>query len=319
MTLIKTEPNTQIDSKIPGNDYGRADSLNSYSLNNTKNHPNLNSRQALTDIPTNKKSPKQKERELQKQKYVNFLLNTKSLDSISNSVHSNPTPNQQQDYNDLLEEPFIKKEPGASSISQNEGLVRTPDNKRHSNSKELTFKVSKKKKIDLTRNFKDITLAVNKPCDIEMNNNDSTESGKGNYQSKTTDGESEKEEAIVESPGEFTVPNDLLYNLQDESKLENQQLDEVYNSLEQIEEQDFYHDVASWTLAEWIGCGQTLLEEYMGFVGDLVQKRMELSIRFQTITNVINERATALNKQDEILDEKLNKIKNLGKEILDII
>ncbi|SCU88755.1 LAFA_0E14400g1_1 [Lachancea sp. 'fantastica'] len=109
----------------------------------------------------------------------------------------------------------------------------------------------------------------------------------------------------------------------------------LYDSDRAIESQAYYEGVfrevkdeseraeciefAKMDLRAWTASGDRLQQEQRDVLARLVEARMLLSAKFEVITDLVNERALALNEQGLLLDRKLKKIQDLGKEILDII
>lgn len=123
------------------------------------------------------------------------------------------------------------------------------------------------------------------------------------------------EEEIKESdnPGKYIKIDKLLYEPQEGEN------GSIFQELEQASEREFCTKAASWSLPEWIANGQHLLNDQTKLVGQLIKHRIELSLKFQVITQAVNDRAEALNAQDLLVDQKLQRIKTLGEEILHII
>ncbi|GAV49166.1 hypothetical protein ZYGR_0N05730 [Zygosaccharomyces rouxii] len=117
----------------------------------------------------------------------------------------------------------------------------------------------------------------------------------------------------LDNPGEYVKIDKLLYQPQEDEN------GSIFQELEQQSEREFCTQASSWSLQEWIQNGQHLLNTHAKLVGKLVKHRIELSIKFQVITNAINDRADALNAQGILVDQKLQRIKTLGEEILHII
>ncbi|AQZ12540.1 ECM11 (YDR446W) [Zygosaccharomyces parabailii] len=123
----------------------------------------------------------------------------------------------------------------------------------------------------------------------------------------------ERIKAQPETPGKYIPIDEVLY----ESR--GKESGSLFQDLEQQSERDFCSSAASWTLNEWIEQGQQLLDAHTRLIGRLVQHRIELSLKLQVITSAVNDRAAALNEQGLLVDQKLEKIKTLGEEILHII
>lgn len=116
-----------------------------------------------------------------------------------------------------------------------------------------------------------------------------------------------------DSPGKYVVIDKLLYQPQEDED------GSIFQELEQKSEREFCTQAASWSLQAWVQNGQQLLNTHTKLVGKLIKHRIELSVKFQVITKAINDRADALNAQGVLVDQKLQRIKTLGEEILHII
>lgn len=185
------------------------------------------------------------------------------------------------------EKPLVKQEPEYSKGLVHEG-TETPI-KRQTNVIEAANS-SKKKKLNTAEKFKKVIPA-----------NDIMDTTRQQF----------------ENPGLYSPIRKLLYESnEDYGEASDQHL---FQDLEHESERNFCQEASRWPMVQWIEQGQVLLKEHTNLIGQLVQQRIELSHKFQAITTIINERAEALNNQGEILDEKMTKIENLGKEILDII
>lgn len=95
---------------------------------------------------------------------------------------------------------------------------------------------------------------------------------------------------------------------------------EYYNEVFSMAEwKDECIDLAKCSMNEWICVGQELLLEQQRLMSKMVHARIQLSHRFQVITELINERAGSLLNQGDLLEEKLRKVQTLGKEILELL
>lgn len=117
----------------------------------------------------------------------------------------------------------------------------------------------------------------------------------------------------LDNPGEYVRLDKLLYEAQEGED------GSIFQELEQQSEREFCTQASSWSLQDWVQNGQQLLNTHTKLVGKLIKHRIELSVKFQVITDAINDRADALNAQGILVDEKLQRIKTLGEEILHII
>ncbi|SCV05655.1 LANO_0H12266g1_1 [Lachancea nothofagi CBS 11611] len=120
------------------------------------------------------------------------------------------------------------------------------------------------------------------------------------------------------NPGSFQPVTSTLHEAN--AKTETREYyDEVFREVEDPEEKNACVKFAKMDLKTWIMTGQILQQEHQLILARLIEARMRLSEKFKVITDLINDRALALNAQGRILDQKLRKIQDLGKEILDII
>ncbi|EDO17673.1 hypothetical protein Kpol_1004p48 [Vanderwaltozyma polyspora DSM 70294] len=312
MTIIKPEPNTidefkLLSSEINQNNNGSKSS--SATIRSSQSCPN---RPALSDISNIKKSPKQKEKDMLKQKYVNFLLSPNVVVGSNEEQNKILKVSQEKDIgseNHLV----IKKE----SL----GLMEIPkEHLKKKNYKNNELYVARHESVETGKKIEEKLIESK-----EITNTDNI----GNFDDKNvkqqfSDSENNEERTLkyedirCESPGGYEICDKLLYELNDNEEFAESHMDEIFKNL-QPNEEEFYRDAAKWSLPEWIGFGQKMIDEYTQHVGELVEQRIQLSYKFEIITKAINERAEALNKRGKLLDTKLNKIKDLGKEILEII
>ncbi|QLG72819.1 hypothetical protein HG535_0D05280 [Zygotorulaspora mrakii] len=122
----------------------------------------------------------------------------------------------------------------------------------------------------------------------------------------------------LDAPGEYFPITRFLYELHTSDE-DSQKKNDLFADIEQDKERKFCQKTSQYSLSKWIEEGQNLMNRQTNLIGELVRERIELSHKFRVITTIINQRAEALNGRGDILDEKLNKIKSLGKEILNII
>lgn len=123
----------------------------------------------------------------------------------------------------------------------------------------------------------------------------------------------------ISRPAEYIMIRNPLYQCNPEAPEDSHVLEELFPKLESAWERELCTQIAGWDLENWIQYGDKLSQEYNALLGELVRQRIELSYKFEVITDKINERAEALTLQGKLVDDKMQKIKSLGKEILDII
>lgn len=120
------------------------------------------------------------------------------------------------------------------------------------------------------------------------------------------------------NPGPYDVVANALHEA-DIRKETASYYQEVFKDVKDEVEQKACINFAKMDLQQWISLGQSLQEEHISIMGRFIESRIRLSEKFRVITKLINDRAIALNAQGEILDQKLRKIQDLGREILEII
>lgn len=104
------------------------------------------------------------------------------------------------------------------------------------------------------------------------------------------------------------------------SRLETREYyEEVFQEVQDGSEKNTCIEFAKMDLNAWVSTGQKLQQEHSAILRRLVEARIRLSEKFKVITDLTNERAQALNAQGRVLDQKLRRIQDLGKEILEII
>ncbi|CEP63686.1 Ecm11p LALA0_S09e00232g [Lachancea lanzarotensis] len=95
--------------------------------------------------------------------------------------------------------------------------------------------------------------------------------------------------------------------------------DEVFREVKDESERAALVEFAKMDIRTWTASGDKLQQEQHAVLVRLVEARMRLSAKFKVITDLVNERALALTDQGLLLDRKLKRIQDLGKEILDIL
>lgn len=231
------------------------------------------------NVVSGKKEPT---KDLTKHKFEEFLLNA------GGSKQSNSSLSECFKTNFSGDKTLIKKEPeSGKTVTHNS--YSTPI-KRNAPNEASTDNEKRKNKLDTGGKSRKVA-----PEDREC---DTIEKPLGN-------------------PGPYVPITGMLY--ESKSKSLNDPEAPLFQDLDQESERKFCREASQWSLDEWISEGQLLLNAHTNLVGQLVRERIALSGKFRAITSVINDRAEALNSQDQLLDEKLKKIETLGKEILDII
>ncbi|SCU94400.1 LADA_0G08306g1_1 [Lachancea dasiensis] len=125
-------------------------------------------------------------------------------------------------------------------------------------------------------------------------------------------------QCLPTNPGPYAPVKAGLY--EQSSKGEDKKYyEDVFHEVQDQEEKHSCIAFAEMNLNTWIKAGEELQLEHKRILARLIKARMGLSEKFRVITDLINKRASALNAQGQILDLKLRRIQDLGKEILDII
>lgn len=130
----------------------------------------------------------------------------------------------------------------------------------------------------------------------------------------------ETEETIPKDPGNFKLVKELLY---DREKIDIEEEDKLFKDLfedaDPNEELEYCKEVVQYPLEKWVQCGQNFCKEHEILIKELMKARLELSYKFEIITKTMNDRCEALIKQEDHLDGKLKQIKDIAKNMLDIL
>ncbi|CCC70611.1 hypothetical protein NCAS_0F01270 [Naumovozyma castellii] len=291
MTIIKTESNCE---EIKDSNKSLRENLFNEQVirNGTTNSNGSDSRPAQIDkeMDKNSKEERRQKNSSKKKKLATFLLNTKDITMGG------------ADKDEIV----IKQEPDAKD--------------RTTTSQELSETTEKKRKRKLLENESASSTKSSKKLNVMVVEGSSPHKEKlSSLKENRVPVKKNNDLDVIENPGEYPQINKLLYESSKKEPVDKEGFMSVLPGVEQEDEINFGIQVCNWSLDEWIECGQHLHEEYGVLVTELIKQRIELSVKFEVVTSVINQRAEALNCQGKILDDKLIKIKELGKEILNII
>lgn len=95
--------------------------------------------------------------------------------------------------------------------------------------------------------------------------------------------------------------------------------DAPFKDLTDKNEVELCQKFAQFDLDEWLDYGDSLVLEHQKLIHELAKLRVELSYKFQIITDVINDRADTLIQQSDHIDDKLKQIKDIAKNILNVL
>ncbi|CCE62896.1 hypothetical protein TPHA_0D02590 [Tetrapisispora phaffii CBS 4417] len=315
MALIKRESDTYLNNivvkqeKSSGNHYNNEEQQKKFDVTSAKE-----SRPALDEVSTNKKSIKARDTNSdQKQKYLNYLLKTDTYTRTPANqkiVSAHPPPSRHQENRSFNEGQNLDT---SKEISKNK---RCNSMSNDGKTKEDFETISKQRKKNSVNSIKDINDFSSQCLQKE-----------GLYESKNLQDKNDTTQIINKnpkeikcvSPGPYKPSTSFLYEIANSEQLEYTELKDIFQNINETEDKDYVFDVSNMTLDTWVEEGQKNISEYRELISQLVKKRIEFSIRFQLITDIINQRANALNEKGLLLDDKLKKIKEIGDEILNII
>ncbi|CCH60649.1 hypothetical protein TBLA_0D01420 [Henningerozyma blattae CBS 6284] len=147
-------------------------------------------------------------------------------------------------------------------------------------------------------------------------------SNKNSPLKKTSSGDNHKNEETIQdqtinisphkSPGPYNPIENLIYERLNESKMN----EDIFVELTNDEDRKICHDISELNLMDWIKFSEEIMNENQMIINEIIQERINISLKFQVITNLINQRAMILNKQGKLIDKKVERVKNLSNEIL---
>lgn len=287
MSIIKKEPNTN--EGIPTTPY-----LTTVHKDDTKPTSNADSRQPLKQKPSNMKQTQKKgdPLEVNKQEIMSKFLLSPGKVTTSKSISKQ------------AEEQTIVKKEHALLFQQ---VSNTPSKTKHS----IPMESCSTKKLKVDNKFTKFSSSPeNSSIKTDLQLTPATDKHK-NIRARDSS-------SPPRNPGKYLRINNLLYQTTEETESASY-YDDIFEEVQDGKEKKMCIEFASMNLAEWLQTGEMLMREHKNIMERLILARIKLSHRFKAITDLINERATALNAQGEILDDKMKKIQDLGKEILEII
>ncbi|CDO92079.1 unnamed protein product [Kluyveromyces dobzhanskii CBS 2104] len=208
---------------------------------------------------------------------------------------------------------LVKKEPGSSS-----GHLSPLRIKSHLSKKKIGKPVHTEKPTDkghLTSIGQGVQLA-DSSCTLQLIDPKTVKVGAGKNGNSSPIGH--KPNATIEKvpryPGKY---EELKLRLNEPDVSESAAFyEEVFSRAEWKQE---CIQLARCDMSQWVLKGQDILKEQHALMCRMIQARIKLSHRFQVVTDIINERASLLMQEGDVLGEKLKKVQHLGREILDLL
>ena len=96
-------------------------------------------------------------------------------------------------------------------------------------------------------------------------------------------------------------------------------IDSVFDEVKEDEGMEFCLKQTGLSIGEWVQEGERLTKRHTELVTQLVELRVGLSYKFKVIVDMINEHAEHLVAQETQLDEKLLKIRSIGKDMINLL
>ncbi|CCF59903.1 hypothetical protein KAFR_0I01220 [Kazachstania africana CBS 2517] len=237
---------------------------------------------------------------------------------------------------------FVKTEPGttveqpleASHVVQQSGKK----NSRQDGANVLYDKTNKSQSKQYLQNY---ILNTNKPLKDHMANEPpikreimsmktSNENEEEIVQTKRTDShvnkkfkknESDDLSPPVTNPTNYKEMGTYLFEKCPEEDLvsSSNMLNELFDNISNQEELAVYKNFASMSIMSWIQTTDSMLSKFKKVLLKLIKLRLKLSYNFRIITDMINRWAENLIAKGTTLDAKLDKIKRIGNDILNLI
>ncbi|QHS72627.1 Ecm11p [Saccharomyces paradoxus] len=301
MTVIKTEPTTEVAlySPPPKESLSKDDAQKR--KQNNKQPSNINSRSGSNKHKVTTKAPEKKINNTDKQDLSAFLLNP--------SLIVKPSESKKKENTVAYDAPNVKTEytgfQPLTPISKKRALKEKSTSDKYGNfdlSKDENSHTQKKPK-----KLSSVTDINTSEYKLPLNRENTSSPAK------------EKSQEPTENPGAYQKTKNYLFDkpdlldtcLQDYSSMLPPNIAE--------EDQEYFVGVADSTLEEWTNKGQEILDQQFQLYQEIIKKRIELSYKFKGIISVINDRADALEEQGQQLEGKIKKVKSLANEILNII
>lgn len=123
----------------------------------------------------------------------------------------------------------------------------------------------------------------------------------------------------ISDPGKFLFNNNLLYEKNTSINIDNINNHILNNQNIDSNEITIYKKFINLDINDWILNGESIINDINLLILKLINERILLSIKFNSIVKIINNRAEFLMNLNLLIDEKLIKIKSLANEILKFI
>lgn len=258
--------------------------------------------------------------------FSDYILSTSNIgkDNTNNSVVTNKNVQNYKNETILVESrssPVVKTELFDKSIfsltdmkkkkalNNNSGSSSNIDNNKDDtsiddNKGQKVRKRSKIENLNITGKLK-----KTKPSQTSINNHVDTTNMK-QFDNVPTD------------PGKKKIIDELLFerkNILDTEEDKEKLFVELFEDVDPNEELDYCKDIIQYPLEKWLEWGHNFTLEHENLIKELMRTRLDLSYKFQIITKTMNDRCDALMAQENRLDGKLKQIKNIAKNMLDIL
>lgn len=129
-----------------------------------------------------------------------------------------------------------------------------------------------------------------------------------------------EDDVIPINPGNFTPIKQLLFDRKETGYEEREKLyAELFEDADSNDELEYCKEVVQYPLNKWLQAGQEFTLEHQQLMKEVIQARLELSYKFEVIAKTMNDRCQALIHQEDHLDNKLKQIKDIAKNMLDIL
>ncbi|KAL6946446.1 hypothetical protein ACO0RG_000598 [Hanseniaspora osmophila] len=161
-------------------------------------------------------------------------------------------------------------------------------------------------------------------------NNISIISGETSFEQKNPIRQEEPIPADCRDPGKYHAINELLYDrptvteneaFEDQSTRGKKSLSyiDLFQDVGDTQAQEVFASYGALSLEQWVQTGLDMNAKHQALLEKIIVSRLKLSYKFKVITDLLNEKAQELNQNADLINEKLNKIKDLGNEILNIM
>lgn len=242
-------------------------------------------------------------------------------DYIISTPNMFPREVQQSKNNDsspVMEQQFIKSEPIDKFI-----ISEHDDNNNTTNTNSIDKK-RKRSKLESTNIKGKVSLTKFETQNLNNHKNDIS-SPTTNFTSQNKRPKIPSNVPLPINPEPFIPVKTLLYDREDFTDNNDNNHDkellfnELFDNMEPNDDLNYCKQIVTKSLNEWIKEGEVLTNENKCLIKQLIKARLELSYKFQIITNIMNQRVESLLIYENHLDGKLKQIKTIAKNMLDIL